>query len=64
MATVPEKDAPEPTRVERARKAVSEPAFRLPVALVVAAAAASLAPVPASTLAVAAIVWVAAEKRR
>lgn len=64
MATVPEKEAPPPTRAERVKVAVAKPDNRLPAFLAAAAAAGSLAPEPFGALAAACVVVVAWEARR
>ena len=66
MATDPLPDDPQPTVAQRARRAVVEPVARNErvVLLAVAAAAATLAPVPFGAVAVMALVVVAAEGRK
>lgn len=66
MATEPIADDPQPTVAQRARKAVIEPVARNErvALLAVAAAAATLAPVPFGAVAVVALVVVASEAKR
>lgn len=65
MPTEPEADQPQPTRIERAKAAVTIPEKRRPViGLVISASLASLAPFPAGPIAVAFIVAAAAERGR
>lgn len=64
MATVPEKEAPAPTRAERVKAVAAKPDTRVAVALAVAGAAGSLAPDPFGALAAACVVLVAWEARR
>ncbi len=66
MATDPLPDEPQPTVAQRARRAVVAPVARNErvVLLAVAAAAATLAPVPFGAIAVVALVVVASEARR
>lgn len=64
MATLPEKDEPQPSRVTRVREAVSAPSTRLPIALATGAAIAALAPSPLDALGAAACVLVALEARK
>lgn len=64
MATLDPEPERQPSRVTRAREAVTAPSTRLPIALVVGAAVAALAPFPADALGAAAFVVVAFEARK
>lgn len=68
MSTTPDEDAPRPTRAQRVREAMAQPVTdgrtRTMLLLVGAAAAATLAPVPWSVGAVAALVAVSHELGR